>query len=134
VSSEFQRFINAFLTNDIVCPEARRLRLDQRMKNWEQRLTKRSDCNSYQYKGQFGDWYKISNLCDSDFKESFDFPIITNCTYYTEQNWCNQPAAFYVPKRTKRTSNGLETGLNCPECGCAGKPTSLYDVPLEEAP
>lgn len=132
VSSEFKRFINAFLTNDGVCPEARRLRLDQRMKNWEQRLVRRSDCNSYQYKVPFGDWYKISNLCDADFEESYD--TYANCTTYAENNWCNQPATFYVPNRMKRTSNGFETGLNCPECGCAGSPISLYDVPLSEAP
>merc|ERR1719410_989020 len=126
VSSEFQRFINTFLTNDDVCDGTRSLKLDSRMTHWARRLTRRSDCDSYQYKGPSGAWTKIDNLCDSTFEDQYG----ANCTTYADpaNNKCNEDAEYYLG-RTERTSNGFATGLNCPECGCATNPTNLYDLP-----
>ena len=52
-----------------------------------------------------------------------------NCTVYADNDWCNSNPEFFLG-RADWTPNGLETGLNCYECGCSTTPTSLYDVPV----
>ena len=59
-----------------------------------------------------------------------------DCNTFRDNGWCplnSMPAEFYIAQGVP-TYNGIETGLNCPECGCNVNPPSLYDVHWEPTP
>ena len=72
-------------------------------------------------------YIEISNICDSNFNNTNGY----DCNTFYNNGWCNlvfTPAQFYIDEGVM-TNNGLETGLNCPQCGCNINPPSLYDIP-----
>ena len=77
------------------------------------------------HKDSSGNYQKIDNQCNADFVD----PMKANCTTYQTQGWCSMSANFYL-QMTRAVYNGneIQTGLNCPECGCNGNPKSLYDL------
>ena len=74
-------------------------------------------------KDSSGAWTKIDDLCVPTFED----PSGANCTTYADNNWCSENPQFYL-NRKERSNHGFAIGLNCPECGCATNPTSLYDL------
>ena len=75
------------------------------------------------------DYTKISNLCNSSFQNRIGY----DCNTFLNNGWCalnSVPAEFYIAQGVQ-TYNGIETGLNCPQCGCNVNPPSLYDVNWE---
>ena len=77
------------------------------------------------HKDSRGNFFKIDNRCNADFID----PINTNCTSYQAQGLCNNSPAFYLQMtRAVHVGNEIQTGLNCPECGCNVNPKSLYDL------
>ena len=76
-----------------------------------------------------GHYTQISNLCNPSFVNEIGY----DCNTFRDNGWCplnSMPAEFYIAQGVP-TYNGIETGLNCPECGCNVNPPSLYDVHWE---
>lgn len=72
-----------------------------------------------------GNYHKIDNVCDADFHNING----QNCTTIADFGFCDPSlgADFFLATGVA-TNNGEELNLNCPQCGCATTPISLYDV------
>jgi hypothetical protein len=127
VTSEFNRFTTTFLTSDQVCGTRRRSKLVTRMNIIKNRLIAKTDCDSYLFEDT-----KIDNLCNAVFMDANG----VDCPTYLSNGWCpldSNQAQFYIDAGVEG-DHGIETGLNCPQCGCNMTPPSLYDVNYVEPP
>ena len=65
--------------------------------------------------------YKISNQCDANYVDQWgrtcdDWSSLGWCTWWEEESFI-----FFGME----SDSGLVTALNCPQCGCDGKPIEL---------
>jgi len=130
VTNQINTFTAAFLDASNEHCRARIFKLIARQNKWKDILLSRSDCDSYLYLDSANKYHKISDVCDGDFEDPND----QVCADYAANGECKTQTADWYLARTERSANGALTGLNCPECGCADSPFSLYDVPDVNVP
>ena len=70
-------------------------------------------------KDSSGRYQTIDNVCNAEFLD----PMNADCNDYAEQGMCNNSADFYLQMtRAKNVRGQIQTGLNCPQCGCNVNP------------
>lgn len=93
----------------------------QRMTKWTELYHGILECNtmsdtlSYPWFSDYEDTdYTISMVCNADFVNAWE----ENCEDYATNGYCEDDSDDLMVEIGIETENGLETGLNCPQCGC----------------